>query len=253
MNQASKKQLAFAFAVWSAYNYAERRMAEEYHEPYQRMQEVMIAYVFMLSAKAFSSSETKGTEYSTEMMRYERDIKNKLQEEFRKLGKIEEKISKDIVSESVKNLSKEIDKVIDSVSKGFDIDFNRLSTNLWNRNDKNIEDAMRKISLHIRESHSVQSMTLELQKISGSSEYNAYRLARTENMRYLNERLLARYKEMGVKYVKEIVTVDERTSDECLGHVGLVHRIDDAPTLPRRPNCRCTLAPIPSEEEKFYD
>lgn len=96
-------------------------------------------------------------------------------------------------------------------------------------------------------------MTLQIQKRTGQeSNYNAYRLARTENMKALNSSALDRYRALGYTKVKEIVTTDERTSDECLEHVGLVWSLDVPylPTLPRRPNCRCTWAPVTDHKFK---
>lgn len=64
-------------------------------------------------------------------------------------------------------------------------------------------------------------------------------------MHHLNEANKRAMIESGVvEKVKEVVTLDERTSDQCAPHQGKIHDIDKAPTLPRHPNCRCALAAV---------
>ena len=70
------------------------------------------------------------------------------------------------------------------------------------------------------------------------------RLVRTETMHHLNQINLRSMQETGViKQVREVVTLDERTSNECAPNDGKIWAIDKAPVLPRHPNCRCVLVP----------
>ena len=75
----------------------------------------------------------------------------------------------------------------------------------------------------------------------GDGLSNSARLIRTETMHHMNDINLAHMKEAGVTQVKEIVTLDERTSSTCKVHNNKIHDIDKAPILPRHPNCRCVL------------
>ncbi|XVG95822.1 minor capsid protein [Eubacteriales bacterium KG125] len=88
---------------------------------------------------------------------------------------------------------------------------------------------------------STAQIAMELSRTMDSKLYEASRLVRSETMHHLNEVNKVSMKESGVKQVQEIVTLDERTSDQCAPHNKLVHDIDKAPILPRHPNCRCVL------------
>lgn len=70
------------------------------------------------------------------------------------------------------------------------------------------------------------------------------RLVRTETMRYLSNENLRDMYERGYTQVQEVVTIDERTSSECATHQAQIHPIENAPELPRHPNCRCCLIPV---------
>ncbi|MBU0279340.1 hypothetical protein [Gemella sp. zg-1178] len=41
--------------------------------------------------------------------------------------------------------------------------------------------------------------------------------------------------------IKDVVTLDDRTSDQCAVCAGNIYDIEDAPILPRHPRCRCVL------------
>ncbi|MFM1538802.1 minor capsid protein [Helcococcus bovis] len=86
-------------------------------------------------------------------------------------------------------------------------------------------------------------MAMELNSRMNTGLHNASRLIRSETMHQMNEINKVSMKEAGINKVQEIVTLDERTSNECSPHNKKVHDIDKAPILPRHPNCRCVLVP----------
>ncbi|MDO5027618.1 MAG: minor capsid protein [Tissierellia bacterium] len=90
---------------------------------------------------------------------------------------------------------------------------------------------------------STASMAMDLTNTMNSKLYEASRLVRTETMHHLNEVNKVSMKEAGVTKVQEVVTLDERTSNQCSPHQGKIWDIDKAPILPRHPNCRCVLVP----------
>ena len=83
----------------------------------------------------------------------------------------------------------------------------------------------------------------------GSGLSNSARLIRTETMHHMNDINLAHMKDSGISKVKEIVTLDERTSSTCKVHSNKIHDIDKSPILPRHPNCRCVLVPYVDVDE----
>ena len=92
-------------------------------------------------------------------------------------------------------------------------------------------------------------IAMELNKSMGSGLSNSARLIRTETMHHMNDINLAHMKDSGISKVKEIVTLDERTSSTCKVHNNKIHDIDKAPILPRHPNCRCVLVPYVDVDE----
>ncbi|MFM1573032.1 hypothetical protein EQF93_02645 [Helcococcus ovis] len=86
-------------------------------------------------------------------------------------------------------------------------------------------------------------MAMELNSRMNTGLHNASRLIRSETMHQMNEINKVSMKEAGINKVQEIVTLDERTSNECSPHNKKIHDIDKAPILPRHPNCRCVLVP----------
>lgn len=116
-----------------------------------------------------------------------------------------------------------------------------FSDRVWNNQAKLHAALMGSVKDGIHKGRSVTEMALQLNKEMNSGLNNAARLVRTETMHHLNDANLQAMKDAGVKQIKEVVTLDERTSDQCAPHQGMVHDIDKAPGLPRHPNCRCTM------------
>lgn len=82
-----------------------------------------------------------------------------------------------------------------------------------------------------------------------SVSYNrASTLVRTESAHFQNAAAINRYKDAGVKYVKVLVSPDERTCDECSAHEGELIPIDAAiqgiNIPPFHANCRDTIEPV---------
>lgn len=91
---------------------------------------------------------------------------------------------------------------------------------------------------------SITQMTLNLRNKMNSNLNDTMRLVRTETMHHLNDVKLKSYKDSKVvTHVKDVVVLDSRTSDQCSSCAGKIYKIEDAPVLPRHPNCRCVLVP----------
>jgi len=72
----------------------------------------------------------------------------------------------------------------------------------------------------------------------------AVTIARTETMYAVNQGTLIRYSQAGVRRVKVLVGIDERTCDDCRPLHGNEYEIGSEPALPVHPNCRCTVIPV---------
>jgi len=69
-------------------------------------------------------------------------------------------------------------------------------------------------------------------------------IARTEMMWAYNQSSKAHYKGAGVERVEWSAARDARTCPICKALDGNIYDIDDAPDIPKHPQCRCTLLPI---------
>lgn len=120
-----------------------------------------------------------------------------------------------------------------------------FSQRIWKNQEKLLNELRTTISSGIRTGKTITQIAIGLHNKMQSGLNNAFRLVRTETMHHLNEANKRAMIESGVvEKVKEVVTLDERTSDQCAPHQGKIHDIDKAPTLPRHPNCRCALAAV---------
>lgn len=90
----------------------------------------------------------------------------------------------------------------------------------------------------------INSLTRRVRDVTGFGKASAERIARTETMRAANAAAVDRYKSLGVEKVEFLAAWDDRTCPECEGKHGNIYPVDQAPTLPIHPNCRCTLAPV---------
>jgi len=79
-----------------------------------------------------------------------------------------------------------------------------------------------------------------IMKDCGSSYNNASRLARTELSHIYNQSAIDKYTDSGITKVQYLTARDERTCETCQSLEGKIFPIEDAPTIPRHPNCLCT-------------
>lgn len=120
----------------------------------------------------------------------------------------------------------------------------KFSERIWN----NIQTLEKSILLNFHKGvvlgKTIDETAVLLAKDMHISLNQSRRLVRTETMRYLSNENLRDMYERGYTQVQEVVTIDERTSSECAVHQAQIHSIENAPELPRHPNCRCCLIPV---------
>ena len=59
---------------------------------------------------------------------------------------------------------------------------------------------------------------------------------------------LKAFKDAGVKYVRWVAEIDDRTCKTCWNRDGRIYRIDELPPLPSHWNCRCRIEKSSEEE-----
>lgn len=78
----------------------------------------------------------------------------------------------------------------------------------------------------------------------GWSRSKAETVARTEVMYGLNQGTIRRYWEDGIEKVEWLAGPDDRCCDTCVNNNGNKYPVNEAPSLPVHPNCRCTWVPV---------
>ncbi len=69
-------------------------------------------------------------------------------------------------------------------------------------------------------------------------------IARTETMYAVNQGTLIRYSQAGVKRVRWLTGIDERSCPTCEALHGKEFEIGSEPAIPAHPRCRCTVIPV---------
>lgn len=82
-----------------------------------------------------------------------------------------------------------------------------------------------------------------LEKLQQNYWYRLHRLIRTETMHIFFKASMKAYSESGVKFVRWITTMDEKTCPICWRRDLRVYPIDLCPKYPDHPFCRCVLIP----------
>ncbi|QWQ39306.1 minor capsid protein [Gemella sp. zg-570] len=166
----------------------------------------------------------------------------------KKVDKIYSNITDDISLKTYEDTSKEL---------GFDIVYNDLSVkrlaqkpwlgaNFKTRLGKNQAEMTKRLfeTLQVGLNTGLSAVEMAIRLKNGvDRDFNKIMLlVRTEAMHHLNQVKLQAYKDSKVvKKLKDVVTLDDRTSEQCAVCAGNIYDIDNAPILPRHPRCRCVL------------
>ena len=187
-------------------------------------------------------------------VKYLKQLENYYFDEMSKLGKNIEKIY-------TENLNKAAEKSYSDTSEELKVPivYNKnntkrlmqkpwygatFSNRVWKNQAKLIKELSDVIETGINTGKTPIQMTLDLQNRMNSDLSKTMRLIRTETMHHLNQIKLQSYKDSKVvKQLKDVVTLDDRTSQKCAVCAGRIYDIDKAPSLPRHVNCRCVLVP----------
>lgn len=242
--------------LWNTYNDTSKYQ-KELIEIYKKATDEILEELYRIASKYEENGVISRSEFykAEHLKRMEKGFNNVL----KGLGeKIENKGSKiilnageDVVKKTGKSLGIDINynedlakKLIQTKWKG-----SNFSKRIW-RNSKKLEKELNtQFKKGILTGKPTAQIAMELNKSMGSGLSNSARLIRTETMHHMNDINLAHMKDSGISKVKEIVTLDERTSSTCKVHNNKIHDIDKSPILPRHPNCRCVLVPYVDVDE----
>lgn len=242
--------------LWNTYNNTSKYQ-KELIEIYKKATDEILEELYRIASKyeengVISRSEFYKAEHLKRMEKGFNDVLKGLGEKIENKGsKIILNAGEDVVKKTGKSLGIDINYNEDLAKKLMQTDWkgSNFSKRIW-RNSKKLERELNtQVKKGILTGKPTAQIAMELNKSMGSGLSNSARLIRTETMHHMNDINLAHMKDSGISKVKEIVTLDERTSRTCKIHNNKIHDIDKAPILPRHPNCRCVLVPYVDVEK----
>jgi len=236
--------------LWNTYNDTSKYQ-KELIEIYKKATDEILEELYRIASKyeengVISRSEFYKAEHLKRMEKGFNDVLKGLGEKIENKGsKIILNAGEDVVKKTGKSLGIDINYNEDLAKKLMQTEWkgSNFSKRIW-RNSKKLERELNtQVKKGILTGKPTAQIAMELNKSMGSGLSNSARLIRTETMHHMNDINLAHMKDSGISKVKEIVTLDERTSSTCKVHNNKIHDIDKSPILPRHPNCRCVLVP----------
>lgn len=119
-----------------------------------------------------------------------------------------------------------------------------LSNRIW-RNNQVIGDRVNNdIARLLYNGASPEDIKRALAADFNISYNSADRLIRTETSKFYNAATVDSYKDAGVVEVEWLTEEDDRNCDECGSRDGKKYNIQNPPSIPAHPNCRCVLLPV---------
>ena len=119
-----------------------------------------------------------------------------------------------------------------------------FSERIWVNKSNMIEQLKKGVTESIVLGKSKDKAVEEIMKKCNVGFRDADRLVRTELMATINHSQIEKYKDNGYTHVQVLVAGDERTCPECMAYDGKTYKINEAPTIPSHPNCRCSIIPV---------
>lgn len=242
--------------LWNTYNNTSKYQ-KELIEIYKKATDEILEELYRIASKyeengVISRSEFYKAEHLKRMEKGFNDVLKGLGEKIENRGsKIILNAGEDVVKKTGKSLGIDINYNEDLAKKLMQTEWkgSNFSKRVW-RNSKKLEKELNtQVKKGILTGKPTAQIAMELNKSMSSGLSNSARLIRTETMHHMNDINLAHMKDSGISKVKEIVTLDERTSSTCKVHNNKINDIDKAPVLPRHPNCRCVLVPYVDVDE----
>ena len=113
------------------------------------------------------------------------------------------------------------------------------------------EKATQLLLLGLTQGWGPQKVKQALQQQLNVVAHRAETIQRTETLSALNAASNERYRREGVALVEFVPTGDDRTCPTCADRAGEIYKIDEAPSPPIHPRCRCVL--VPADDRSLAD
>ena len=141
-------------------------------------------------------------------------------------------------------------KIMQAISKPWRYDGKTFSDSIWENKEKLKYSLERTLTQGIIRGSAPRKIAEAIAKETGRELYAAKRLVLTESAKMAEKASKEGYRELGVKEIEIVVTLDERTCEVCGEMDGKHFPFDKAEGLtpPFHPNCQCTTVPYFDDE-----
>lgn len=137
----------------------------------------------------------------------------------------------------------------DVINQVWAMDGKDFSSRIWNNKKALFEQLTKLLQDYMVQGVSPWTIAEKLSEALQKSEYEAYRLVRTETAHLQIKAKTEKYKAMGYTKGKYIGT---NCCDECKKLTGKIFTLDELETLiPQHPNCRCDFLLQPKEKPQW--
>lgn len=125
------------------------------------------------------------------------------------------------------------------------VDGKRFSERIWDNTNKLANRIHSDVVNCVQTGQRPAEIARQIKKDFGSTAYQSQRLVNTELARVVSAAQMDVYRESGVvQKVMWSATLEENTCDECAELDGKYFDLNDAPSVPVHPCCRCALIPV---------
>ncbi|WP_346962388.1 minor capsid protein [Clostridium sp.] len=249
MDKNNHDELEF---VEGLYDEAEEQIKEVYKQQKKSRDELLnqLALIMMTYTVLDGAMNLSRKDKTKEYNKLSKTIKTNC----KATGKVQDSVIKNMLTKMANSTFdfysynaglKDVQAIIDKSFKG-----KHFSARVWENEKDTAKHLHKQINDFLNGKINVNQIKESIEKTYNSSAYNAKRLTETEVARVENDSFKRFCRETGVKKVRRVATLDNRTCSDCSSFDGKVYGLRDAPDLPAHPLCRCYLT---IEDEDYIE
>lgn len=248
----SLQVLALAQLTWGAYNKQSKQVLKigGFYQDFLRH--------IRLELLDYYEKVTAGDPTRTDLykLNHYRRLEKGLVKEIKALGVKEQALGEKLLKDTIKDVyeassfGQSAPVHLWEAIKSEQWDMSRFSDLVWKQKETLRRALIGDIRYGLASGMPIGDLAQRLQKSTGQSEFNAYRLVRNESMIASHHAKHMAYKDLGVEKVRIVVALDERTCEICSAQAGEVMSLDEALNrLPFHIMCRCTYVAVTKDNE----
>lgn len=248
VDKQNLKDLAKASLTWNAYNKRSKgltQISDFYRDLLFYIRSGLVEYY-----ETVKEGEPTRTDYYKAL--HFKKFEKGLVREIEKLGGKEDALGKRLIGEMVQDefknsafqpLRRPVNLLKAIESKNWSV--SQYSDRVWEHKGNLQKAITQELRYGLATGMPVGDLASKVQRITGNSEYNSYRLVRNEMAIAANHTKYYAYDKLGVEKVRIVTALDERTCITCSARAGDIVSLEEArDILPLHVMCRCTYVAV---------